>query len=219
VGEESMPMHRGAPIKHPLSPMEHPQGHPGGPEHSSPSHVHHLHAAEQHRRHHSLTAGPGALVGPMEKEDPNRRLSPSQSAVAGGHGRPTLPILSPSVSQKQLTAPMDHAHGGGSGGDSLPGAHGIDPNLHPNPQDLVPRTVKQLESRLFYVEDAYMSLRQFAQELQNVQISQEHTIAWMRDRIEQLSEVSTPRGKKHIASQILLACNRFRTLTCWGYFF
>ncbi|KAF9130681.1 hypothetical protein BGW39_002783 [Mortierella sp. 14UC] len=194
AGEESMPMHRGSQTKHPLSPMEHAQGHPGGSDHPSPSHVHHLHAAEQHRRNQSLATGPGASAGgPMEKEDPNRRLSPSQPAIAGGHGRPTLPIPSPSASQKQLAVPMDHAHGSSSGGDSLPGAHGIDPNLHPNPQDLVPRTVKQLESRLFYVEDAYMSLRQFAQELQNVQISQEHTIAWMRDRIEQLSEVSTPR--------------------------
>ncbi|KAF8945341.1 hypothetical protein BGZ47_002837 [Haplosporangium gracile] len=186
AGEESAPMHRGSQTKHPLSPMEHAQGHPsGGPEHYSPSHVHHPHA-EQHRRNQSFAAGLGAPVGgPLEKEDPNRRLSPSQS---GATTRPTLPIPSPSASQKQLVS-LDHTHGG----DSLPGAHGIDPTLPPNPQDLVPRTVKQLESRLFYVEDAYLSLRQFAQELQNVQISQEHTIAWMRDRIEQLSEVSTPR--------------------------
>ncbi|KFH68582.1 hypothetical protein MVEG_05392 [Podila verticillata NRRL 6337] len=56
----------------------------------------------------------------------------------------------------------------------------------------LPRTVKQLESRLHFVEEAYMAMRQFAQELQNIQQSQDHTISWMRDRIEQLND--GPRG-------------------------
>ncbi|KAF9934182.1 hypothetical protein FBU30_003206 [Linnemannia zychae] len=185
TNEENLMSHRGPHTKHPLSPMEHSQSHPGGPEHPSPPHSHYP-LNEQHRRNQPPVPGSGS--GPIEKEDPNRRLSPSQAAITGG--RPSLPILSPSSSQRQLV-PIDHSH---NNSDPLPGAHGIDPTLHPNPQDLVPRTIKQLESRLFYVEDAYMSLRQFAQDLQNVQISQEQTIAWMRERIEQLSEAGTPRG-------------------------
>ncbi|KAI1295087.1 hypothetical protein EDD11_007980 [Mortierella claussenii] len=38
-----------------------------------------------------------------------------------------------------------------------------------------------------------MSLRQFAQELQSIQTSQDQTIAWMRDRIDQMAEVGAPR--------------------------
>ncbi|KAF9363792.1 hypothetical protein BGX34_003297 [Mortierella sp. NVP85] len=72
--------------------------------------------------------------------------------------------------------------------DSVPTTPSHDPNAIPHD-----RTVKQLESRLQFVEDAYMSLRGFVQELQNIQHTQDQTMIWMRERIEQLTEASTPR--------------------------
>ncbi|KAF9404958.1 hypothetical protein BGZ94_003836, partial [Podila epigama] len=63
---------------------------------------------------------------------------------------------------------------------------------HVDAADL-PQVVRQLESRLHFVEEAYMAMRQFAEELQHIQQSQDNAIGWMRDRIDQLTEASGPR--------------------------
>ncbi|KAG0246864.1 hypothetical protein BGX31_006928 [Mortierella sp. GBA43] len=73
--------------------------------------------------------------------------------------------------------------------DSVPTTPGMDPNAQPHDA----RSVAQLEGRLQFVEDAYMSLRQFVQELQNIQSSQDKAMSWMRDRIDQLTDAGTPR--------------------------
>lgn len=62
-----------------------------------------------------------------------------------------------------------------------------------------------------------MAMRQFAQELQNIQQSQDHTISWMRDRIEQLTD--GPRGEYTRDLVLLLSMLLiFRFLHTYEYF-
>ncbi|KAG0031808.1 hypothetical protein BGZ82_006829, partial [Podila clonocystis] len=93
-------------------------------------------------------------------------------AAPDGQRRSPLGVAQPTPSQS-------------SGPSTLQPALPVKP---PGEPEGLPRTVKQLESRLHFVEEAYMAMRQFAQELQNIQQSQDHTISWMRDRIEQLTD-------------------------------
>ncbi|KAF9432376.1 hypothetical protein BGZ76_010892 [Entomortierella beljakovae] len=121
---------------------------------------------EQHRRTQSTVGGPG------EHDDGGRRFTPPppQGPPASHYQPPIDPTL-----------PVE----------SLPATPGMDPTL--NGHDLVPRTVKSLEKRLKFVEDAYMTLRSYVQELQNIQSSQDQTISWMRDRMEQLTDPNSSR--------------------------
>ncbi|KAG0248903.1 hypothetical protein BG011_009798 [Mortierella polycephala] len=177
VGDSSSGSHRGSVLKHPLSPMDHSQPHASNPSHPIPSPVQH-HYAEQHRRNHLVAMG-----GPPESEEASRRFSPPE---AYGHNRRGMATSSPPSQPHPASDPTASIR-------TLPMTPGAEHNVNPNPHDLVPQTVKQLESRLHFVEDAYMSLRQFAQELQNIQMSQDQTIAWMRDRIDQLSDAGAQR--------------------------
>ncbi|KAF9113485.1 hypothetical protein BGX27_001497 [Mortierella sp. AM989] len=164
AGEGPSPSLRSSLPKHSLSPMDHSQPHP-----SVPGHAQHIYP-EQHRRNQPL-------IG--EQEENSRRFTPpppQSSAATSSH-------------PGQYQPPVESA----LPGESLPTTPGLDPNVNPSPHDLVPRTVKNLEGRLQFVEEAYMSLRQYVQDLQNFQASQDHTIAWMRDRMEQLTEAGTPR--------------------------
>ncbi|KAI7818862.1 hypothetical protein BC939DRAFT_276673 [Gamsiella multidivaricata] len=56
-----------------------------------------------------------------------------------------------------------------------------------------PRTTEELENRLHYVEDVCMSLKQHTQKLEQLQASQERTIQWMRERIEQMTDTALAR--------------------------
>ncbi|ORZ14392.1 hypothetical protein BCR41DRAFT_86492 [Lobosporangium transversale] len=127
-----------------------------------------------------------------ENSGPSRRYSPPPG-TGMGLSQPGQQQRPPSglgaVEEAQLAAPN------------------MDPASNPSSHDLIPHGIKQMESRLHFVEDAYMSLRHFAQELQNIQVSQEQTIAWMRDRIEQLTEVGTPRGKNYLSLSYQRVCN------------
>ncbi|KAF9964084.1 hypothetical protein BGZ70_006963 [Mortierella alpina] len=53
--------------------------------------------------------------------------------------------------------------------------------------------IKDLEHRLHFVEDAYMSLRTYTQKLQQLQASQDRTIGWMRERIDYMTEAAQAR--------------------------
>ncbi|KAF9957979.1 hypothetical protein BGZ72_001086 [Mortierella alpina] len=63
----------------------------------------------------------------------------------------------------------------------------IDPSLSGSP------LIKDLEHRLHFVEDAYMSLRAYTQKLQQLQASQDRTIGWMRERIDYMTEAAQAR--------------------------
>ncbi|KAI7817834.1 hypothetical protein BC939DRAFT_312496 [Gamsiella multidivaricata] len=182
VGEGSSPSHRGSLPKHPLSPMGHSQSHLGGVGHPPPSQVQHPYT-DQHRR--SYVGGPG------EQDDPKRRFSPPTPGASFRPAQQRHAMVPPSPSHQQHP-PLES----GLPGEILPTTPGMDPNANPGPHDLIPRTTKQLESRLQFVEDAYMSLRQAVLDLEGIQATQEQTIAWMRDRIDQLTEASTPRGMR-----------------------
>ncbi|KAF9992855.1 hypothetical protein BGZ79_002559 [Entomortierella chlamydospora] len=162
--ESRSPPLRGLMPKHSMSPMNHPQPHPNAAGLSQHPY------SEQHRHSHSLVGGPG------EQDENSRRFTPP-------------PPQPSSATPSQYQPPVD----ANLPAESLPTTPGMNPNGNPSPHDLVPRTVKVLEGRLQFVEESYMSLRQYVQELQNIQASQDHTIAWMRDRIDQLTEASTPR--------------------------
>lgn len=62
--------------------------------------------------------------------------------------------------------------------------------------------IKELEHRLQSVEEAYMSLRQYTQKLQQNQVSQDRTIGWMRERIDQMSDAAAHgrRGRFFLSS-------------------
>ncbi|KAF8953303.1 hypothetical protein BGZ46_003239, partial [Entomortierella lignicola] len=168
TGDGPSPPHRNSLPKHSMSPMEHPQSHPGAAGHSQHTY------SEQHRRNPSLIGGPG------DQEEGGRRFTPPPQQQQHSSSTPSH--------QSQYQPPVDSS----LPSESLPTTPGVNPNANPNPHDLIPR-VKTLESRLQFVEEAYMSLRQYVQELHNIQGSQDHTIAWMRDRIDQLTEAGTPR--------------------------
>ncbi|KAF9107621.1 hypothetical protein BGX27_008681 [Mortierella sp. AM989] len=48
--------------------------------------------------------------------------------------------------------------------------------------------VRDLEARLRAMEDAYMSLQQHTQKLQQAQVSQDRTIVWMRERMDYMTD-------------------------------
>jgi hypothetical protein len=56
--------------------------------------------------------------------------------------------------------------------------------------------IKELEHRLQSVEEAYMSLRQYTHKLQQIQVSQDRTIGWMRERIDQMSDVAAAHSRR-----------------------
>ncbi|KAF9985441.1 hypothetical protein BGZ65_010828 [Modicella reniformis] len=84
-----------------------------------------------------------------------------------------------------------------SSGSSFPSAAQQPPPPPPPPhQQQTPfaqTIVRDLENRLHFVEDAYMALRQYAQKLEQVQATQDHTLQWMRDRLDQISEANIAR--------------------------
>ncbi|KAF8924333.1 hypothetical protein BGZ58_001903 [Dissophora ornata] len=182
AGEGPSPSHRGSLPKHPLSPMDHNQLHPAAAGHAPPppSNVPHPYS-EQHRR--SVPGG--------DLEDPSRRFSSPPPPPPPGAMPPH-----PSQQRHSGQPPSPPQHQAPDSVLPIESHPGTDPNANPSPHDLVPRTLKHLENRLHFVEDAYMSLRQFAKELQGAQAAQDQTIAWMRDRIDQLSEANTPRGMR-----------------------
>lgn len=203
VGTPGEGPHRSSLQKHPLSPTEHPLPQSSGSDRAPP--------------------GPGLPplseqpwaggAGRSPDEYGSRRHSPGSGTPqhlaappppghpAGGHSGST-----PTHFSSQRSGGLQPPHsvdsipttpsGGPPGADSVNSInHGGAPISSPNVQDLVPRTaLKAMEGRLHFVEEAYMSLRQFAQELQQIQHHQDQTIAWMRDRIQQMAEMS-PRGK------------------------
>ncbi|KAK3834055.1 MAG: hypothetical protein J3R72DRAFT_228272 [Linnemannia gamsii] len=57
--------------------------------------------------------------------------------------------------------------------------------------------IKELEHRLHSVEEAYTALRQHTQKLQQIQVSQDRTIGWMRERLEQMTDVAAAASAGH----------------------
>ncbi|KAG0055638.1 hypothetical protein BGZ83_007938 [Gryganskiella cystojenkinii] len=186
--------HRGSLQKHPLSPSEqqHPMPSSSGSDRAPP--------------------GPPSASGlPPFSEQPwaqQQGRSPDEFSSRNRHtppSGPTHPVPPPpgSGSVQRLAGGLQPPHAvdsipttpssgpPGAIDSSLSNSHVPGSVTSPNAHDLVPRTmIKDLESRLHFVEDAYMSLRQFAQELQQIQHHQEQTIAWMRDRIQQMTDMS-----------------------------
>lgn len=94
---------------------------------------------------------------------------PSQFTHSQVHRPPIAPLGSP-------TSPTDSVV--------------IDPSLSGS------SIIKDLEHRLHFVEDAYMSLRAYTQKLQQLQASQDRTIGWMRERIDYMTEAAQARRGK-----------------------
>ncbi|KAG0302783.1 hypothetical protein BGZ98_007219, partial [Dissophora globulifera] len=188
VGDGFSPSsNRGSLSKHPSSPKGHAQPHAGATPtaNAPPTRAPYQYVDQQPLHRHDHT--PVHRKSSGDQDDLHRRYSPPGQS-------------SPSQQQHPHHGPVDPAHIG----ESMPTAPRMDTqgvtsvgsvdNTHPSPHDPIPRAaVKHLEDRLAFVEDSYMSLRRFAQELQNIQASQDQTIAWMRDRIDYLTEASTPR--------------------------
>ncbi|KAG0310361.1 hypothetical protein BGZ99_000433 [Dissophora globulifera] len=132
-----------------------------------------------------ITASGSKFSAPPPPPPPSATNAAGVSVSTSGGPVQVMPspaILSPSLTpttqqhQGQLSS-VSHPIRGPSGSPRSPPQHGSQV------------IVKDLETRIHFVEDAYMSLRQYTQKLEQMQTSQDRTIQWMRDRIEQLSDV------------------------------
>ncbi|KAG0333353.1 hypothetical protein BG004_000883 [Podila humilis] len=107
--------------------------------------------------------------------------------------------------RRQFGQRSDQRHGNMQSQMSLldsPVAHPDFP-MSPSSRDMAPQTsprsmhtVKLLESRLAFVEDSFASMKQFTQRLESIQASQDRTITWMRERLEQLTDGAQFQGKQ-----------------------
>ncbi|KAF8941506.1 hypothetical protein BGZ58_007873 [Dissophora ornata] len=111
------------------------------------------------------------------------------SALGVGAGMPSPAITSPSLTsaasqhQQQQQQSFSRASRGPPGSPRSP--------RHADQFQQI--AVKELEGRIHLVEDAYMSLRQYTEKLEQLQTSQDRIIQWMRERIEQMTEVAHAR--------------------------
>ncbi|KAF9141674.1 hypothetical protein BGX30_004325 [Mortierella sp. GBA39] len=158
----------------------------------------------RHGRLHSMGGGP------VPKDLPQPILSlPSGSTFNTPHAPPPPP------SNAQSIPPHHHAPAGATGSPTLPPSATTasivlppfsgPPTTGSSPS---PRTgdpyvvIKELEHRLQSVEEAYMSLRQYTHKLQQNQASQDRTIGWMRERIDQMSDAAALGRRDSIASPL-----------------
>ncbi|KAG0089256.1 hypothetical protein BGZ92_005042 [Podila epicladia] len=151
---------------------------------------------QQHMRHESLPSHPQPLddhrqgrppgPGPFPKEYANSQftLPPPPTPPLPSGNNLTTTIMPPSSSP--LSASNRHVPSPSSHSQPLP-PQGR-PVIHESSPDQ--QIIKGLESRLAFVEDAFASMKQFTQRLENIQASQDRTLSWMRDRLEQLTEGS-----------------------------
>lgn len=185
--------------RHGSMPPEHMRLHhalSSPPVHSPPYHINHQqqqHRDSQHRhgRLHSMGGGPvpkdlpqpipslpsgSTFNTPHAPPPPN---SNSQSIIPRHNGSPTLSPSSVAVVLPPFSGPLPPA--------------AVASGSSPSSKDVV---IKELEHRLQSVEEAYMSLRQYTQKLQQIQASQDRTIGWMRERIDQMSDVAAAHGRR-----------------------
>ncbi|CAO3571342.1 unnamed protein product [Mortierella alpina] len=125
--------------------------------------------------------------GPAHPHHPYHQQQPSQSQPYDAQQRDRLhsmggpvPKYSPQPTPTLPSAPLGSPT---SPTDSMV----IDPSLSGS------SLIKDLEHRLHFVEDAYMSLRAYTQKLQQLQASQDRTIGWMRERIDYMTEAAQAR--------------------------
>ncbi|KAF9924856.1 hypothetical protein FBU30_005259 [Linnemannia zychae] len=172
-----------------------PHLHPQHPQQSYYNQHHHHHELHQRGRLHSMGGGPI----PKDLPRPIPPL-PSGSNFNTPHAPLPLPqssqphprsatVGSPSMLPSSATAIIPPLSGPAST-PSLKGA--ADPYV----------IIKELEHRLHSVEEAYMSLRQHTQKLQHMQVSQDRTIGWMRERIEQMTDAAIHGRRDSITSPL-----------------
>ncbi|KAF9580102.1 hypothetical protein BGW38_003384, partial [Lunasporangiospora selenospora] len=135
---------------------------------------------------------------------PSLPTSQSNSSSHAEHGNSVATVSLPSPSSSTSAAFASSSVQLGSqqqrSGETprSPPVHHKDHYHGARPHGVIPATsesgytAQELENRLHSVEEAYQTLRQYTQKLQQAQAVQDHTIAWMRDRIEQI-EGSYPR--------------------------
>ncbi|KAF9379140.1 hypothetical protein CPB97_009141, partial [Podila verticillata] len=151
---------------------------------------------QQHMRHESLPSHPQPLddhrqgrppgPGPFPKEYANSQFTlpppPTPPLPSGNNLTPTMPPSSSPLSASNRPVPSPSSHSQPLPPQGRPVAH-----VESSPEQQI---IKGLESRLAFVEDAFASMKQFTQRLENMQASQNRTLAWMRDRLEQLTEAA-----------------------------
>ncbi|KAF9423485.1 hypothetical protein BGZ94_008256 [Podila epigama] len=128
---------------------------------------------------------------PPRPAGPSSPISPTSPAR---QGRASLP---PSAYPQRLVIPPPAPHAATH--RAATGAHSPHPHAlaaaaaaaagamdDPHSQTL--ELVRGLESRLAFVEDAFTSMKQFTQKLEQIQVSQDRTLGWMRARLEQLCD-------------------------------
>ncbi|KAF8936304.1 hypothetical protein BGZ47_009567 [Haplosporangium gracile] len=210
LGREDTSVHGDG--RHGSMPPEHMRSHPAlssppmHPQHSQhyhPNHQQQQYRDSQHRhgRLHSMGGGPipkdlpqpipslpsGSTFNiPHAPPPSNAQSNPSHHQTgATNTGSPTL---SPSAAAAVVLPPFSGPPAAGSSPSSRIG----------NPYIVI----KELEHRLQSVEEAYMSLKQYTQKLQQIQVSQDRTIGWMRERIDQMSDATAHGRRDSIASPL-----------------
>ncbi|KAG0290891.1 hypothetical protein BGZ96_005649 [Linnemannia gamsii] len=178
-------------------------------------------AAVGHLRNHSLTRGVSYEKGSLFALGADAASSSPAPHHAGGprvgHRNSDSALSPPSANGPNFgqphhsqdsphRPPRHHHHGSISDG---PGAVVLPPFSGPPPLAVASGSspssskagdpyvvIKELEHRLQSVEEAYMSLKQYTQKLQQIQASQDRTIGWMRERIDQMSDVAAAHGRR-----------------------
>ncbi|KAG0069779.1 hypothetical protein BGZ89_002162 [Linnemannia elongata] len=213
---EAVGRDEGAAGRHGSVPPEHMRSHPAlssppmHPQHSQQYHSNHQQQQQRHdsqHRHGRLHSMGGGAI-PKDLPQPSPSL-PSGSTFNTPHAPP------PPSSNAQLIPPHHHAPAGATSSPTLspsaaaasivlppfsgPPASGSSLSTKPGDPYVV---IKELEHRLQSVEEAYMSLRQYTQKLQQNQVSQDRTIGWMRERIDQMSDAAAHGRRDSIASPL-----------------
>lgn len=150
-------------------------GHPYGSPHHSSSHPSYHDSRSD--RSHSMGGGPI----PKDLSQPTPSLPSSNK-----FNTPPAPLQA--VSSPAIPSP--------SCASSFPSTghpQQQPPTSPPHADRSSPLSAKELETRLHFVEDAYMTLRQYAQKLEQAQASQDRTIQWMRERIDQMTDAALVR--------------------------
>ncbi|KAI8361492.1 hypothetical protein B0O80DRAFT_160747 [Mortierella sp. GBAus27b] len=164
------------------SPLVRPQEAPSHPSRSHGSMTESFH--DSHRtadRPHSM-----GERGPVPKD----ASQPTPTLPAGNkfNTPPTPAIPSPSSASSSFP-PTGHSQQQ----PQQPGRAIGSPKSPQHADRFSPLNAKELESRLHFVEDAYMALRQYAQKLEQVQASQDRSLQWMREKIDQLTDAAQMR--------------------------
>ncbi|KAF9905390.1 hypothetical protein EC991_001685 [Linnemannia zychae] len=167
----------------------HPATHPSPPIHPQQQFLQQQHDSHRRGRLHSMGGGSVPKDHHHHLLQPPIPSLPSGSTFNTPHAPPPhqptaggSPVLSPSSAA--ILPPFS----------SPPGSSPSTPNKGVTDPYVV---IKKLEHRLHSVEEAYMSLKQHTQKLQQIQVSQDRTIGWMRERLEQMTDVAAASAAGH----------------------